>query len=159
MINTKSSVIEGPFEFDAKTIISGLRIASAYDYPSLRTFCLRKLLDNGTLTPIQQLQVSREFGLEAWEKSAFRELCERKDPITQQEAKIMGIDTFVQVASAREKLQREKPNIGFSAGTKQQGYTCTHTRARHKDSACSCYWITFWTFYVILVLWYLFFSS
>ncbi|CAE6463436.1 unnamed protein product [Rhizoctonia solani] len=102
-----ASLIKGPFEFDGPTLISALRIATAYEYPELRKFSIDKL-GASCLTPIQRIQLAREFNLTAWDESAFHELATRDEPITKEEAKELGFERFEELAKAREEEKRKK---------------------------------------------------
>ncbi|KAJ1310938.1 hypothetical protein OPQ81_009450 [Rhizoctonia solani] len=106
-----ASLIKGPFEFDATTLISSLRIATAYEYPELRKFSIDKL-GASSLTPIQRIQLAREFDLTAWDESAFQELATREEPITKEEAKALGFEKFEELAKAREDEKRKKGGGG-----------------------------------------------
>ncbi|KAG8748456.1 hypothetical protein FRC10_003589 [Ceratobasidium sp. 414] len=105
------SPIEGPLEFDTGTLISALRIATAYDYPALQTFAINNL-EKAHLSAIDRIRIAREFGFASWEAPAYVELCEREEPITEQEANVLGMNAFVQVARIREKEQRRKGEKG-----------------------------------------------
>lgn len=97
-----ASVIEGPFEFDPSTLISALRIATIYDYPALRTFGIQGL-ERAGLSPVQRIRISQELDVPDWMEPACEELCNRQEPITQEEARIMGIDTLLRVSNMREQ--------------------------------------------------------
>ncbi|KAG9103710.1 hypothetical protein FRC06_008704 [Ceratobasidium sp. 370] len=102
-----ASPIEGPMEFDAGTLVSALRIATAYDYPALRAFAVNNL-EKAHLSAIDRIRIAREFSFASWEAPAYVELCEREEPITEQEANALGMSAFVQVSRIREKEQRRR---------------------------------------------------
>ncbi|KAG8682725.1 hypothetical protein FRC11_014490 [Ceratobasidium sp. 423] len=102
-----ASLVKGPFEFDGPTLVSALRIATAYEYPELRKFSIDKL-GASSLTPLQRIQLAREFDLTAWDESAFHELATRDEPITKEEAKGLGFEKFEELAKAREEEKRKK---------------------------------------------------
>ncbi|KAJ1310937.1 hypothetical protein OPQ81_009449 [Rhizoctonia solani] len=103
-------LIKGPFEFDAPTLVSALRIATAYDYPQLREFCIDRL-NTSNISAVQRIKLACEFGLSDWDESAFRELVARDEAITKEEAKEIGVDRFEEIARAREEMQRKKGAI------------------------------------------------
>lgn len=82
--------------------MSALRIASLYDYPVLRSYAIQHL-ERANLPAIERIKIAREFELTPWEGPSFKELYERKEPITRQEAKVLGLDDYVRVVNAREK--------------------------------------------------------
>ncbi|KDN49513.1 hypothetical protein RSAG8_02215, partial [Rhizoctonia solani AG-8 WAC10335] len=102
-----ATLVKGPFEFDAPILISSLRIATAYEYPELRKFSIDRLYAS-SLSAIQRIQLAREFDLTAWDESAFRELATREEPITQEEARELGVEKLEEIAKAREDEKRKK---------------------------------------------------
>ncbi|KAG8693694.1 hypothetical protein FRC08_008965, partial [Ceratobasidium sp. 394] len=96
--------IEGPFEFDTETLISALRIATAFEYPALRTFAITGL-QRTPLGAAERVHLAREFDLASWEGPAYEELCTRHEPITLEEADTLGLGIFVDLAKARENEQ------------------------------------------------------
>jgi hypothetical protein len=102
-----TSIIEGSLEFDPPTLTSALRIATAYDYPALRAFAINKL-EGAPLSAIERIRIAREFNFTSWEAPAYVELCERDEAISEDEANVLGMSAFVQVAKIREKEQRRK---------------------------------------------------
>ncbi|KAF8596259.1 hypothetical protein BDV93DRAFT_611010 [Ceratobasidium sp. AG-I] len=80
-----ASVIDGPFDFDPKTLISALAVATRYDYPALRAFAMDKL-EKTALSAVERIRLAREFHIPSWEEPAYLELCERDEAITISEA-------------------------------------------------------------------------
>ncbi|KAF8596241.1 hypothetical protein BDV93DRAFT_528178 [Ceratobasidium sp. AG-I] len=102
-----ASVVEGPFEFDQLTLASALRIATLYDYPTLRTYAIQHL-EKTPLSAVERIRLAREFVLPSWEEPAYVELCNREEALTKEEASVLGMDAFVHVAKIREKEQRRR---------------------------------------------------
>ncbi|QRV76222.1 hypothetical protein RhiJN_19057 [Ceratobasidium sp. AG-Ba] len=102
-----TSGVTGSLVFSASILRSTLRIATVYNYPGLREFAIAGLEKLG-LSAIERIQLSDEFLLPSWEKSAFTELCRRPDPITPSEAQLLGVDRLVEVARIREAEQHRK---------------------------------------------------
>ncbi|KAG8726178.1 hypothetical protein FRC11_000675, partial [Ceratobasidium sp. 423] len=99
--------IDKPNNFDSKTLVSAARISEAYENPTLREFCINKL-EGVPLSPVEQVQIAREVGFKLWEERACKELSEQGKTITQEEAQILGIDTYWQITNKREQQQTEK---------------------------------------------------
>ncbi|KAG8678958.1 hypothetical protein FRC09_019387, partial [Ceratobasidium sp. 395] len=112
-----TSPIDGPLEFGSAILVSALRLATIYDYPALRTFAINNL-EKAQLSAIERIQIAREFGFTSWEEPAYVELCERDEPITEQEANVLGMSVFVQIARTREKEQRRKGRLDNGQPTK-----------------------------------------
>ncbi|CAE6424596.1 unnamed protein product [Rhizoctonia solani] len=102
-----ASLIKGPFEFDAPTLVSSLRLATSYEYPELRKFSIDRL-ESANLSAIQRIELAREFDLSGWDERAFQELVERSEPITKDEAKVIGFERFEELAKARENEKVKK---------------------------------------------------
>jgi hypothetical protein len=117
-------VVDGPFEFSPQVLTSALRIATAYDYPTLRAFTVKNL-EKVSLSAVERIRLAREFGLTSWEGPAYAELHERDDAITIEEAAVLGLDAFVRVAKAREQELRRRGKVAdtvepFEAAEGQQ---------------------------------------
>ncbi|KAJ1311822.1 hypothetical protein OPQ81_010283 [Rhizoctonia solani] len=102
-----ASVVMGPFIFDCNTLISTLRVATTYEYHSLRDFCIQ-YLETLELDAVKRIDIARKFHLPSWEGPAYHELAMRDEPITREEANIIGLDAFVNIAEMREKEQRRR---------------------------------------------------
>jgi hypothetical protein len=109
-IDSSRSIIEGSIDFDPPTLISALRIATAYDYPALRAFTINKL-EKTSLSAIERIRIAREFRFTSWEAPAYVELCGRDEAISEDEANMLGMSAFVQVARMQEKEQRRKGSL------------------------------------------------
>ncbi|CUA73774.1 hypothetical protein RSOLAG22IIIB_01291 [Rhizoctonia solani] len=105
LLNTPSFV--EPIHFSSKVLVSAARVSAAYDYPALHAFCVKKL-EGSSLGSIERLRIGRVLNLKSWEERACRELSERDTMITREEMLALGVDAYFQVASAREKRQREQ---------------------------------------------------
>ncbi|KAG8744405.1 hypothetical protein FRC10_010183 [Ceratobasidium sp. 414] len=97
-----ASVIDGPSKFDVETLTSALCTATEYGYPALRDFAI-KGLEEASLGAAERLSLACRFNLASREGPAYKELCERDEPITQEEADILELSTFTNLAEAREK--------------------------------------------------------
>jgi hypothetical protein len=97
--------------------VSALRIATAYDYPALRTYAIEHL-EKVELLAIERIKIAREFKLASWEEPAYLELCERDEAITMDEASVLGLEAFVHVAGIREREQRRR---GKEVDVREQG--------------------------------------
>ncbi|CAE6395936.1 unnamed protein product [Rhizoctonia solani] len=102
-----ASVIDGPFEFDTATLTSALRVATVYDYDSLRQFSISKL-ERANLSAIQRIKIAQELDVEHWIEPAFEELANRIQPIQPDEARILGIDSLLRVSNMREQRRARR---------------------------------------------------
>ncbi|CAE6403796.1 unnamed protein product [Rhizoctonia solani] len=104
----RASSIEAPANFDLTTLVAAARVASAYEHPALRAFCIRRL-EGLSLISMQRLQIARTLNLKLWEEQVYQELSEREEMITKEEALALDIDAYWKVASMREGQQNQKP--------------------------------------------------
>ncbi|KAG8700946.1 hypothetical protein FRC08_004367 [Ceratobasidium sp. 394] len=99
---------KSPSDFGTPVLISTLRIATKFDHPQLRAFCIRNL-ELRKLPEMDYLPLAREFDIPDWEKKAIDYLSTRKEPITVEEAQLLGTELFVSTAARREqRVAREK---------------------------------------------------
>ncbi|CAE6493028.1 unnamed protein product [Rhizoctonia solani] len=135
-----ASIITGPFEFAPHTLISTLRVASVYEYHSLRDYCVQHL-EALELDAVKRIEIAHEFRLTAWQEPAYHDLGMRDEPITREEAKIIGLDAFVTIAEMREKEQRRRGKIIDAIEVVQDGWspesapTVGEASAQHSASA------------------------
>jgi hypothetical protein len=56
-------------------------------------------------TAHQRLILGRKYGIDDWILPALHELCERPEPPTRDEARLMGLEDVILVGSVREKVR------------------------------------------------------
>ena len=56
-------------------------------------------------TPHQRLILGRKYDIDQWILPALQELCERPNPPTPDEARLMGLEDVILVGSVREKVR------------------------------------------------------
>lgn len=96
-----------PHDFDTETLESALKLATKYDNPGLRDYAIQQI-DQLSLRPIEQFRMSRDYDIPEWESKAVDTLCMRDDPITAEEASILGSVAFAKIAAEREKNKHER---------------------------------------------------
>ncbi|KAJ1311192.1 hypothetical protein OPQ81_009693 [Rhizoctonia solani] len=102
-----SSPLETPFEFDTTVFVSSLRLATLYDYPALRAYSIMHL-NEAPLGPIRRIEIARECKLPEWEEPAYIELGQREEPITPEEAVVLGLETLTEISRRREAALKSK---------------------------------------------------
>ncbi|CAE6428233.1 unnamed protein product [Rhizoctonia solani] len=91
--------------FDVDILTSALKVASKYKYPALRRYAINELEKNHDLPAIRRIQLSDTVSIPEWEIAAFAELCRRHEPISTDEAEILGIHRFIDISRIREEEQ------------------------------------------------------
>lgn len=66
-------------------------------------------------TPHERLILGRKYGVDEWIPLALQELCERPQPLTRDEARLMDFEDVVLVGAVREKVRNQAPSVN-SAG-------------------------------------------
>ena len=66
-------------------------------------------------TPHERLILGRKYGVDEWVPLALQELCERPQPLTPDEARLMDFEDVVLVGSVREKVRNQALTVD-SAG-------------------------------------------
>ncbi|KDN44051.1 hypothetical protein RSAG8_05783, partial [Rhizoctonia solani AG-8 WAC10335] len=94
--------------FDSDTLMSALKIASRYKYPDLRQYAIDELEKSHNLSALCRIQLSSRFSIPEWEISACAELCRRPEPISAEEAAILGMRRFVDISRIREEEQSRR---------------------------------------------------
>jgi hypothetical protein len=130
------SVTEKPLRFDIPILKSALRIATIYDNPILRAFAI-EALETASLSDKERIQMACEFDIPKWKDEAYTRLCQRKEAITIEEAAVLGLDSFVEMAKARENwLRRRTNNIDIPEEENIEEFGIPKPRGTEQDSAC-----------------------
>ncbi|CAE6493029.1 unnamed protein product [Rhizoctonia solani] len=110
----KTLLNEKPFQINvqrddvsAEDFTEMFKVLYASIITALREYCIQHL-ETLELDAVKRIEIAREFHLPAWEGPAYHELGARDEPITREEAKIIGLDAFVCIAEMREKEQRRR---------------------------------------------------
>ncbi|KAG8687860.1 hypothetical protein FRC11_006486 [Ceratobasidium sp. 423] len=117
-------------EPEASLIIPAFRLANMWNFSDLRAFLLP--LAEKHLSDIDKILFAREFNIEDWLVPAHIRLCQRKEKLTTEEARKLGVDSVLLIARLGEQGSAKSrftsgsnyctPCIGFSyTGS---GYTC-----------------------------------
>jgi hypothetical protein len=91
-----------PIEYDTPVLISTLKIATNFNHSGLRDFAIQEL-ELKSLSPMDFIPIARELKVPQWEARALEMLVARIAPVTLEEARVIGIEAFVELVSQREK--------------------------------------------------------
>ena len=90
-----------PPTFDIAVLVSTLRIATEYQNDALRNFSIHQL-DLKALSLVDRIPIAREFNIHEWETRTIQNLVLRSTPIALEEAEVLGMQAFFEVAARRE---------------------------------------------------------
>ncbi|CAE6381626.1 unnamed protein product [Rhizoctonia solani] len=127
--------------FNADILTSALRIASRYKYPDLRQYAIDELERGHSLSIIARIKLSNRFSIPEWEISACAELCRRPEPISAEEADVLGMRRLVDISRIREEEQSRRTIqlVNEAVGTHQLlNPDGTVIRERFSDTAGEC---------------------
>ncbi|KAI6004922.1 hypothetical protein EDD15DRAFT_1025469 [Pisolithus albus] len=82
---------------------SVLKLSTAWNFESLRQASIDALMESG-IGAVDRVVLSQQYHIKGWLLPALNELARRQEPISLEEAKRMGIDITVQLASVRERV-------------------------------------------------------
>ncbi|CAE6431576.1 unnamed protein product [Rhizoctonia solani] len=153
MFELLSNFSIGQSDCEVAALVSAARIAApgAYGYDPLYHYCIDKL-EGLALSSMERIHVARALGKISWEKAACKDLSSRKEMITKEEALSLGLDTYWQIASDREK----RKGAGFERMLEGvQNITQTASAAKNRYIATSRHLFVFislgfWLFYFLL---------
>lgn len=97
-----------PLDFNAsdgysfEKLTSILDLSTRWGFTSIRDMAIRCLKPP---TAHQRLILGRKYGVDQWILPALQELCERPEPLTPDEARLMGLEDVILVGSVREKVR------------------------------------------------------
>jgi hypothetical protein len=82
---------------------SVLALAHKLNFARIRALAIRSL--RPIITPVDQLVLAREFGVDEWMAGARRALCEQEDWPTREDCQRLGVDVLFQIGRARQGLR------------------------------------------------------
>jgi len=91
-------------EHSFEELSSILDLSTRWGFTSIRDMAIRCMEPP---TPHEQLILGRKYGVEEWIPLALQELCERPQPLTPDEARLMEFEDVVLVGSVREKVRNQ----------------------------------------------------
>jgi len=103
-------------EHSVEELSSILDLSTRWGFHSIREFSIRRL---NPPTPLQRLILGRKCGIDQWIPLALRELCERPQPLSPDEARVMELDDVVLIVSVREKIRVQTLTVN-SAGIRDR---------------------------------------
>ncbi|KAJ7647890.1 hypothetical protein FB45DRAFT_734421 [Roridomyces roridus] len=98
-----------PMNFAARDIgtveewTSVLSLATRWDFFSLRELAMQ-YLDQNTAA-VERIALGRRYDIPSWLTAAYTEVCERKDPLTLAEGRLLGVDDTIRIGQVRHSIR------------------------------------------------------
>ncbi|KAG8684927.1 hypothetical protein FRC09_015058, partial [Ceratobasidium sp. 395] len=94
--------------FTVNTLVATLILATKYDHPSLRAYAIHMLEPREReISPARRIELSQTYGIPGWVRGAVDELGWRREPISPEEANMLGPDMLDTVSRLRERAYND----------------------------------------------------
>ncbi|KAF8161462.1 hypothetical protein B0H34DRAFT_380786 [Crassisporium funariophilum] len=120
--------------------LSILKLSTMWRFLALREQAIKELNTLRSLTPFDKITLGRRYRHLTWMMEGFKEVIDRSQPITDDEADLVGFPTAVRLFRIRENITRRVNGSGYAdIGTEfeqelediraeESGYTVTKTQ-------------------------------
>ncbi|KIK24473.1 hypothetical protein PISMIDRAFT_410337 [Pisolithus microcarpus 441] len=117
---------------------SVLKLSATWNFERLRQGAIDALIESG-IGAIDRVVLSQRYYIKNWLLPALNELARRPEPITLEEAKRMGIDVALKLASVRERVTVTMPMyMGDKYQYSIKKNNCDDDDSSHRVSVGSC---------------------
>ena len=106
-------------ELQASEWLSVLRFTSKYEFSLLRAYATMML--EGKLDPVRRIEVSRIYVIKQWLHPALIELANRRESITLEEGRVLGLETLVKLSAVRDSIHAHKEVKLEAVGSRRIG--------------------------------------
>jgi hypothetical protein len=86
---------------------SVLKLATQWDFASIRELAIEEL--SLIPSPVDQLILAHAYDVQRWLMPAYSALCERKEPLSKEEGRRIGVDDVVLIHQVRECMRELLP--------------------------------------------------
>ncbi|EIN06624.1 hypothetical protein PUNSTDRAFT_46071 [Punctularia strigosozonata HHB-11173 SS5] len=87
----------------AEEWISVLHVANYFDFESIKALAMQQL--DGVASAVDKIICAKAYGVDAWLEAAYADICVSSEPPTLDEAERLGLQTYAQIMTAREKAR------------------------------------------------------
>jgi hypothetical protein len=95
-------------EYEAKTKDDWkclLTFANNFSMRVIRDLCIEKL--EPMVSGVEKVALAKECGILEWLLPAYMDLCQRMEPLTLEEGKILGVEAMVKIGELRHETQEK----------------------------------------------------
>ncbi|KAJ7434033.1 hypothetical protein B0H11DRAFT_1758061, partial [Mycena galericulata] len=100
-----------PINFAVRDIASAdewtsvLSLATRWDFTSLRELRVAMQYLLASLSAVERIALGRRYDIPGWLVPAYTEVCERKDPLTIAEGRLLGLDDTICIGQVRHSIR------------------------------------------------------
>ena len=100
-----------------------LSISHQFGIDKIRNRAITALQGMG-LSPVERIVLAVNHDIPTWLTPAYVDLCERKEPLREDEARELGLSTTVKLACARERLRESQRDMRGYNNMAMGGFGC-----------------------------------
>ncbi|KAJ2918285.1 hypothetical protein MD484_g2129, partial [Candolleomyces efflorescens] len=100
-------VIQGELTLSKDEWLSVLKLSTQWFFNGLRKMAIEKLTLLLSQSPVEKIQLGKQYSIEAWLVAGYRELVMRYEPTTVEEAELIGLKETIQLTPIRERWIRQ----------------------------------------------------
>ncbi|KDQ59110.1 hypothetical protein JAAARDRAFT_33840 [Jaapia argillacea MUCL 33604] len=89
-----------------------LHLAAKWGYESIRSLAIREIFPLSS--PIDKIVLGRKYDIPDWLRDAYVAVCERREPISLEEAMRLGLEEVVKISKARHELRDRRAEFVLS---------------------------------------------
>lgn len=82
---------------------SVLSLATRWEFASLRELAMQYLF--ASTSAVERIALGRRYDIPGWLVPAYTEVCERKDPLTLAEGRLLGLDDVIRIGQVRHSIR------------------------------------------------------
>jgi hypothetical protein len=87
---------------------SVLSVASTWEFASVRQLAIKRLSE--ITSPVDKINLGLRYDIVQWLVPAYVEVCERDEPLNQEEGKKLGMEDVIAIGEVRHSI-RYLPNL------------------------------------------------
>ncbi|KIO22953.1 hypothetical protein M407DRAFT_27523 [Tulasnella calospora MUT 4182] len=106
-----------------KQLAAALHLATMWEFEDVRTRLIKdmsQMISNGGVEPLDRVEGSIQCRVSDWLHPAYQVLCDRKEGVTTEEAKRLGMDRLAAIYRVRDRRHADAVNAANAAKTVAQ---------------------------------------
>ncbi|KAG8909856.1 hypothetical protein FRC01_006684 [Tulasnella sp. 417] len=122
-------VFDEEIQREWKQLAAALHLATMWEFEAVRSRLIKdmsRVINQGGIEPLDRIEVSIQCRISDWLHPAYEELCDRKEGVTNEEAKRLGMDRLAAIYRVRDR--RHENTAAHNAHTAvQNAYTAAQS--------------------------------